>query len=109
MSKDVTEEEVRSIVFSMPKNKAPGPDGYPAEFYQKAWPVIGADVVAAINSFFDSNILLKEVNATIVTLVPKKINPLRMGDSDQFLVAIWFTNASPKFWVTGLFRVLMKS
>jgi hypothetical protein len=37
-------------------------------------------VVAAIKGFFISGLLLKEVNATILTLVPKKINPSAMGD-----------------------------
>src|SRR4051812_11508947 len=29
-----TEEEVKKVVFQMEHNKAPGPDGFPAEFYQ---------------------------------------------------------------------------
>jgi hypothetical protein len=29
-----SEEEVRKAVFMMEHNKAPGPDGFPAEFYQ---------------------------------------------------------------------------
>ena len=29
-----TEKEVRDAVFDMEHNKAPGPDGFPAEFYQ---------------------------------------------------------------------------
>ena len=28
-----TEEEVRQAIFQMELNKAPGPDGFPAEFY----------------------------------------------------------------------------
>ncbi len=37
-------------------------------------------MVAAIQSFFESCVLLKEVNATILTLVPKKPNASSMGD-----------------------------
>jgi hypothetical protein len=44
--------------------------------------VVGSDVVAAIKCFFLSGLLLKEVNATILTLVPKKINPSSMGILD---------------------------
>ena len=29
-----TEEEVRTAIFQMESNKAPGPDGFPPEFYQ---------------------------------------------------------------------------
>lgn len=31
-----SEEEIRSTLFAMPKSKAPGPDGFPAEFYWEA-------------------------------------------------------------------------
>jgi hypothetical protein len=30
----ITEQEVKEAVFQMKHNKAPGPDGFPAEFYQ---------------------------------------------------------------------------
>jgi hypothetical protein len=34
---DFTENEVREAVFQMEHNKSPGPDGFPAEFYQVFW------------------------------------------------------------------------
>jgi hypothetical protein len=60
--------------------KALGPDGYTAEFFKSSWSVVGADVITAIKSFFESGLLLKEVNTTILTLVPKKPNASFMGD-----------------------------
>jgi hypothetical protein len=38
-----TEDEVFEAISSMEHNKAPGPDGFPAEFYQKFWLVIKDD------------------------------------------------------------------
>jgi hypothetical protein len=64
----------------MKANKVPGPDGFSAEFFKAAWPDVGKEVVKAIKNFFLSSMLLNEVNATIITLVPKKINPSSMGD-----------------------------
>ena len=32
-----TEEEVRTAIFQMEHNKAPGPNGFPPEFYQVFW------------------------------------------------------------------------
>jgi hypothetical protein len=64
----------------MRNNKAPGLDGFTVEFFKKAWPIVGGDVIFAIKSFFESGMLLKEVNVTIITLVPKKLNPSTMGD-----------------------------
>ena len=39
-----TEEEVRAAVFQMEHNKAPGPDGFPAEFYQNFWDIIKPEI-----------------------------------------------------------------
>jgi hypothetical protein len=50
----------------MKSSKAPRPDGFSAGFFQKAWPIVGEDVITVIKSFFRSGRLLKEVNATII-------------------------------------------
>jgi hypothetical protein len=34
---DFTKNEVREAIFQMEHNKAPGPYGFPAEFYQVFW------------------------------------------------------------------------
>ena len=40
-----TEEEIRKAIFQMEHNKAPGPDGFPAEFYQTFWDIIKKDLL----------------------------------------------------------------
>jgi hypothetical protein len=40
-----SEDEIRKTVFQMEHNKAPGPDGFPAEFYQYFWDVIKSDLL----------------------------------------------------------------
>jgi hypothetical protein len=80
MAADVTREDIWKVVFSFNKNKAPGPDGFPTEFFQRAWPIVGEDVTEAILDFFSYGKLLREVNATIITLVPKRSNPSVVGD-----------------------------
>lgn len=46
-------------------------DGYSSCFFKKAWPVIGHEVSEAICDFFKKGKLLKKVNATLITLIPK--------------------------------------
>jgi hypothetical protein len=40
-----SEEEVNKAIFQMEHNKAPGPDGFPAEFYQAFWDTIKEDLL----------------------------------------------------------------
>lgn len=40
-----SEEEIKMALFQMEKNKAPGPDKIPIEFYQKCWHIIKDDIV----------------------------------------------------------------
>jgi len=68
---EVKEAKIREILFAMPSNKAPGPDGYPVEFYKTAWSTVGHDLVLAIQEFFRNGRLLKDLNTTIIALIPK--------------------------------------
>lgn len=66
-----TDEEITLSVFSMPRNKAPGPDGFPAEFFWETWPVVKDATIAAVKEFFITGHMLKRFNTTAITLIPK--------------------------------------
>ncbi|GKC45282.1 hypothetical protein Tco_1063004, partial [Tanacetum coccineum] len=80
MIRDVTDKEIRDAMFSLGDNKAPGPDGYTAAFFKEAWGILSADICKAIKEFFTNGILLKELNHTIIALIPKVATPLRIND-----------------------------
>ena len=52
LENEVTEEEIGDILFHMPANKAPAPDGSSAEFFKASWSIVGEDMIAAIKGFF---------------------------------------------------------
>lgn len=80
MIAEVMPSEIQKVLFSINGYKSPGPDGFIALFFQKAWPIIQQDFVSAIQSFFKTGKFLGEVNATIITLIPKVKKPSIMGE-----------------------------
>lgn len=59
----------------LPVDKSPGIDGYNAEFFKTYWEIIGEEVTNGVLQFFENGKLLKGVNTTTVTLVPKVTAP----------------------------------
>ena len=67
----VIPEEVKQAMFSIPGDKSPGSDGFGSYFFRDNWDQIGDQVTQAVISFFHSGKILKEINATVLALIPK--------------------------------------
>ncbi|XP_056171295.1 uncharacterized protein LOC115678577 [Syzygium oleosum] len=80
LSRQVTDIEIQNSMFSLAKGKAPGPNGFNADFVKSNWDIAGPSVISAVRDFFRSGTLLRELNCTIVTLVPKSPNASSMKD-----------------------------
>ncbi|KAL9679286.1 hypothetical protein QQ045_017144 [Rhodiola kirilowii] len=78
--RDISEEEVRSAVFSIGPLKAPGVDGFPAIFYQKHWDSIKDNIMKEVKAFWAEGLLEKEINKTLIVLIPKKKEAVRIED-----------------------------
>ncbi|KAL2237719.1 UNVERIFIED_CONTAM: hypothetical protein Sindi_0963600 [Sesamum indicum] len=76
----VTRDEVKEAFFDIEEDKAPGPDGFSAGFYKAAWSIIGREVTKAILEFFHNGRLFKQINSTVISLIPKVHNPLSVSD-----------------------------
>ncbi|WVZ62664.1 hypothetical protein U9M48_012381 [Paspalum notatum var. saurae] len=55
----------------MEHNKAPGPDGFPPEFYQVFWNVIKPDLMALFDEFYRGTLALNRLNFGNIILIPK--------------------------------------
>lgn len=79
LTREVTSEEVESVVMRLDADKAPGPDGFNAFFYHHCWSIIGADITKAVFHFFISG-KLRKCNFSFFSLIPKCENPQRFED-----------------------------
>ncbi|XP_071719143.1 uncharacterized protein [Rutidosis leptorrhynchoides] len=76
----ITNEEIKIAMFDIDGNKSAGPDRYSAQFFKKAWSIIGHDVCLAIKEFFDTGKLLRQVNTTLIALIPKIDTPNKVSE-----------------------------
>ncbi|KAL0293518.1 UNVERIFIED_CONTAM: putative ribonuclease H protein [Sesamum angustifolium] len=72
--------EIREALADINEDSAPGPDGFSSGFFKASWDVIGEDVCRAVMEFFNHDRLLKQLNATLITLIPKVQLPTKVGD-----------------------------
>lgn len=50
LCRNFSDEEIADALFQIGPLKAPGPDGFPARFYQRNWGLIKSDVVRGVRN-----------------------------------------------------------
>jgi hypothetical protein len=69
---------VKEAMFQMEHNKAPGLDGFLAEFYQVCWEIIKSDLMALFSDFHKEDLNIFSLNFGIITLIPKSDDVTRI-------------------------------
>ena len=78
--REPTAEEIRLANFSIHSDKAPGPDGFSAGFFQTNWKTVGADIVREVQSFFSSGLMPSGLNDTHIRMISKGGGPRFVAD-----------------------------
>ncbi|CAN0846303.1 LINE-1 retrotransposable element ORF2 protein [Linum grandiflorum] len=78
LTAEVTTSEIRKAFFTIGRNQAPGSDGFTGAFFQSFWPIVGPEATKAVLNFFTTGIMLKNLNHTVISLIPKTSNPTSM-------------------------------
>ena len=74
-------DELKKAIFDMPREKAPGPDGFIGLFFRSCWDTISEDLLAAITQLVemgDGGAPL--LNSANIVLIPKKPDAEVVGD-----------------------------
>ena len=74
-----TKEEVKAALFQMFPTKAPGPDGFPAHFFQRHWDLCGEEVTDMVLRVLSGDDSPEEINKTFIVLIPKIASPKNLA------------------------------
>lgn len=69
LTKPFSAVEISDALFQIGPLKAPGPDGFPARFYQRNWEVLKEDVIRGVLSFFENGSMPEGINDTVIVLI----------------------------------------
>ena len=75
----VSEWEVKLALFAMHPEKASGPDGFTALFYQNFWDIVKEDLTRMVNEFLFDGTMANGLNDANICLIPKKEKPDEMS------------------------------
>lgn len=75
-----TVAEIKAVVFSMHLKKSPKGDGFSLGFFQMFWGTIEDAVMGDCLKWIKESKIPKGLNATTIVLIPKKLNPMNMGE-----------------------------
>ena len=71
LDREITDEELETTVKRLHTGKSPGPDGFPAEFYQHFWPLIKEMYKSFITEVKNSS-FPDDTNMSVTTLIYKE-------------------------------------
>ena len=68
-------EKVWNALKSMQPYKAPGPDSFQAQFFQRFWHLVGPSVMDLVLGVLNGHLIPPDMNHTFLTLISKVENP----------------------------------
>ena len=104
LEEDITEFEMKHAIFTTQKNKSPGPDGLPIEFYQTFYEILKNDLILLFRCIEAHETLSDSQQIAIIISTPKKGDikklenwrPISLLNSDCKILSKIFANRIQK-------------
>ena len=92
-------KEVKEALFQMFPTKAPGPDGFPAHFFQFHWDLCGEEVTSVVLRVLREEDDVLSINDTLIVLIYRRLK-VWMSWVDLLACAMSYTKLLQR-WRTG--------
>ena len=76
----VSLSKIEGALKSFKKDRSPGPDGWPMEFFIHFFDLLGKDLLSAIDCARLFGLITPSINSTFLALIPKKDKPISFVD-----------------------------
>jgi hypothetical protein len=84
LEREFEEDEIWAVIQNFKGDKAPGPDSFSMAFFQKCWEILKNDIFAVLKEFYSTGKFEKSLNATFVSLIPKKAGAVDIKDFSSY-------------------------
>jgi hypothetical protein len=98
--------EVKEALFQMFPTKAPGPDGFPAHFFQRHWDLCGEEITSIVLRILRGEDDPAACNKTFIVLIPKVAAPEDLGQFRPISLCNVLYKIASKVLANRLKRVL---
>jgi hypothetical protein len=80
LTQELTLKEIQEAILAMPKDKAPGCDGIPTEFFQEFMSEVSLTLLQAFSAMFRNGETSELINKGLIILIPKLGDQARIGN-----------------------------
>ena len=84
VNRPITSKEIKLVIKNLPKNKSPGPDDFPGEFYQTFKEELTPTLLKVFRKIEMEGKVPSSFYEASITLIPKPETPLKRRTIDQF-------------------------
>ncbi|XP_058099881.1 uncharacterized protein LOC131244264 [Magnolia sinica] len=101
-------KETQSAAFDIPKDGAPGPDGFSSSFFIECWPTVGEDIHKAACSMFSREAIPRAFTASLICLIPKSSEASKFANYHPISLCNVIYKIFSKILASRLSKVLPK-